>query len=124
MAAITAGTGVAAAPQGTPTVYNLSKGQYVQFTQGAELTGSAILANNPIAVFGGNSCMNVPATEAACDTGGQQSRPYAPSAASTPPSATGAERRAERSVPWRLVGAVNGTKLTWTPSAPSGAPPP
>jgi hypothetical protein len=123
VAAITAGTSVAAAPQGTPTVYNLSKGQYVQFTQGAELTGSAILANNPIAVFGGNSCMNIPATEAACDTGAQQIPPV---------RALGSEYAAVRyrgrnggqneSVPWRLVGAVDDTLLTWTPSAPSGAP--
>ena len=29
---------------------------------------------------------------------------------------------AEESVPWRLIGMVNGTSLTWEPSAPPGAP--
>ena len=123
VAAITAGTGVAGAAQGTPTVYNLNKGQYVQFTQPAELTGSAILANKPVATFGGNSCMNVPVVQDACDTGGQQIPPV---------RALGSEYAAVRyrgrgggqneSVPWRLVGAVNGTQLTFTPPAPAGAP--
>jgi IgGFc binding protein len=123
VAAIVAGTGVAAAAQGTPTVYDLDRGQYIQFTQADELTGSAILANKPIATFGGNSCMNVPTDTSACDTGGQQIPPV---------RALGSEYAAVRYrgrmgglnevVPWRLVGAVDGTKLTWTPSAPAGAP--
>jgi IgGFc binding protein len=123
VAPITAGPGVAAAAQGTPTVYNLDKGQYVQFTQSAELTGSAILANKPIATFGGSSCMNVPVDQSACDTGGQQIPPV---------RALGHEYAAVRyrgrnggqneSVPWRLVGAVAGTQLTYTPSTPAGAP--
>ncbi len=123
VAAITAGTGVAAAPAGTPTVYNLDRGQYVQFSQAAELTGSAILATKPVATFAGNSCMNVPTDTAACDTGGQQIPPV---------RALGNEYAAVRYrgrgggmnevVPWRLVGAVAGTTLTWTPSAPAGAP--
>jgi hypothetical protein len=60
---------------------------------------------------------------AACDTGGQQIPPI---------RALGSEYAAVRyrgrgggqneSVPWRLVGAVNGTTLTYTPAAPSGAP--
>ncbi len=123
VSAIAAGTGVAAAAKGTPTVYNLNKGQYVQFSQAADLSGSAILANKPIATFGGSSCMNIPVTVDACDTGGQQIPPV---------RALGHEYAAVRyrgrsggvneSVPWRLVGAVDGTTLTYTPAAPSGAP--
>ena len=67
--------------------------------------------------------MNVPADVAACDTGGQQIPPV---------RALGHEYAAVRyrgrnggqneTVPWRLVGAVAGTQLTWTPAAPTGAP--
>jgi hypothetical protein len=123
VAAITAGANVAAAVKGMPTTYTLAKGQYVQFSQAAELTGSVVLANKPVATFAGSSCMNVPDDTAACDTGGQQIPPV---------RALGSEYAAVRyrgrnggqneSVPWRLVGAANGTELTWTPSAPAGAP--
>jgi hypothetical protein len=123
VAAIVAGNGVAGTPQGTPITYSLSKGQYVQFTQDADLTGSAILATKPIAVFGGSSCMNIPVDIAACDTGQQQIPPV---------RALGHEYAAVRyrgrnggsneSVPWRIVGAIDGTQLTYAPSAPTGAP--
>jgi hypothetical protein len=123
VADITAGTGVSGTGKGQPVTYNLSKGQYVQFTQAAELTGSAIQSNKPVAVFGGSACMNIPVDHDACDTGQQQIPPV---------RALGHEYAAVRyrgrgggqneSVPWRLVGAVDGTTLTYTPSTPAGAP--
>ena len=120
---ITAGAGVAGTGPGQPIKYTLNKGQYVQFTQAAELTGSAIQSTKPVAVFGGNACMNVPVDKAACDTGGQQIPPV---------RALGHEYAAVRyrgrggntaeMVPWRLVGAVDGTTLTYLPATPPGAP--
>ena len=113
---------VAANALGTIT---LQKGQYAQIDQpsGSELNGTAIQANNPIAVFGGDTCMDVPQTFGACDAAHQQIPPvkalgheyvgvkYRDRYANTP-----------ETPPWRVVGAVDGTQLTWEPSAPSGAP--
>ncbi len=123
VAAIAGGTGVQAAAAHTPTTYNLSHGQYLQITQDAELTGSAILANKPIGVWGGATCLNIDVTDSACDSAHQQLFPV---------SALGHEyvgvRYRNRGtgpdevVPWRIVGAVDGTQLTYDPSAPSGAP--
>jgi hypothetical protein len=121
--AIEGNTNVAASPANTPVTYTLAKGEYVQFTQAEELTGSPIQANNPIAVIGGSTCMSIPVDGYACDGAHQQLPPI---------KALGSEYVALRyrgrnggtneSVPWRLVGAVDGTQLTWTPAPPAGAP--
>lgn len=121
--AIVAGAGVQAAPIGQPKTYALSKGQVLQFTQNDELTGSPIESNKPIAVFGGSSFLNINVSEHYADTAHQQIPPV---------SMLGFEYAAvryrnrrdgvEETPPWRLVGAVDGTVLTYEPSAPSGAP--
>jgi hypothetical protein len=115
---------VSAAPLNQPAVYKLNAGEYVQFTQPAELTGSPIQSNKPVGVWGGASCLNVLPTEAACDSAHQQIPPI---------RALGSEyalvryknRKAansEESPPWRVIGAVDGTQLKWQPEAPPGAP--
>jgi hypothetical protein len=122
-AAIAGGNGVNAAPANQPATYNLSAGQYLQLTQDAELTGSAILANNPIGVWGGASCLNIDVGDAACDSAHQQFFPV---------SALGHEYVGVRyrnrgtgpdeTPPWRVVGAVDGTQISYEPSTPTGAP--
>ncbi len=113
---------IAANALGTIT---LQQGQYAQIDQpsGSELNGTAIQANNPIAVFGGDTCMDVPQSAGACDAAHQQIPPvkalgheyvgvkYRDRYPSTP-----------ETPPWRVIGAVNGTTLTWDPSPPTGAP--
>jgi hypothetical protein len=120
---IVGGTGVSAAAAGVPTVYMLNKGQVLQISQPAELTGSSIQANKPIGVWGGASCLNIPVDIAACDSAHQQIPPvrtlgweYA--------AVSYRERFAAQaeSPPWRMVGAVDGTTLAYDPSAPTGAP--
>ncbi|HWE30735.1 MAG TPA: IgGFc-binding protein, partial [Polyangia bacterium] len=122
LAAIVAGPGVAAAPAHTPTTYNLSAGQYLQITQDAELTGSAILANKPIGVWGGATCLNIDVNDSACDSAHQELFPVA----ALGHEYVGVRYRnrgsGEESVPWRIVGAVDGTQLSYEPSPPSGAP--
>lgn len=123
VAAITGGTGVNAAPANQPATYNLNAGQYLQLTQDAELTGSAILANNPIGVWGGATCLNIDVGDVACDSAHQQFFPV---------SALGNEYVGVRyrnrgtgpdeTPPWRIVGAVDGTQLSYEPSTPAGAP--
>jgi len=121
--AITAGNGVAGSGKGVPITYSLNKGEYVQFTQPLELTGSVIQSNNPIGVWGGASCLNIDVGVAACDSAHQQIPPV---------QALGFEYvgvryrnrvpNMEESPPWRIVGAVDGTLLSWDPSPPQGAP--
>ena len=121
-AAIVGGSGVAATGKGVPHTYNLNKGQYVQFTQDAELTGSPIQSNNPVALWAGATCLNIDVADVACDSAHQQIPPV---------KALGHEYigvryknryATEESVPWRFVGAVDGTTLTYEPTTPMGAP--
>ncbi len=114
---------VASATKDTPVTYTLNKGEFLQISQEAELTGSPIESSKPIGVFGASSCMYVPLEDKDCDSAHQQIAPV---------RATGNEYVAVRyegrmggsdeAPPWRLVGMVDGTELTWEPSKPAGAP--
>jgi hypothetical protein len=122
-AAIVGGTGVSGAEAGAPTVYTLDKGQVLQISQPAELTGSSIQADKPIGVWGGASCLNIPVDIAACDSAHQQIPPVR--TLGWEYAAVSYRERFDaqaESPPWRMVGAVNGTTLTYDPSAPAGAP--
>jgi hypothetical protein len=122
---IVGGTGVAPATMGTPTTYNLNAGQVVQFLQAEELNGTPIQSNKPIGVWGGANCMNINVTNDACDSGHQQLFPV---------SALGNEyvgvryrprdpAQPNEAPPWRIMGAVDGTVLTYDPpTPPTGAP--
>ncbi|MBI4705870.1 MAG: IgGFc-binding protein [Deltaproteobacteria bacterium] len=118
------GPGVPGSPANQAVTYQLGAGEYVQISQDLELTGSPILSNQPVGLWGGASCLNVPVNVAACDGSHQQIPPV---------KALGSEyvgvryrnRKAaqqEEAPPWRLVGAVKDTLLTWQPGPPPGAP--
>lgn len=119
--AITGGNGVAGTAANTPATYTIGKGQVLQFVQAAALDGSVIQANVPVGVWGGMTSLSI---EACCADSAHQQIP--------PIRALGSEYAGvryrnrydgiEESVPWRLIGAVNGTQLTWEPSQPPGAP--
>ncbi|MCY1066074.1 IgGFc-binding protein [Nannocystis sp. RBIL2] len=120
--AVVGGNGVQGGPAGTPITYTLNRGETIQLQQVQELTGSAVAANKRIGMFGGASCLSVPTGAYACDGAHQQIPPV---------KALGNEYVAvryrnrtgqEESPPWRMVGMVDGTQLTWTPSKPAGAP--
>ncbi len=122
-AAIGGGTGVAAAGAGQNASYTLGKGEILQFTQDAELAGSPITADKPIGVWGGESCLSIDVNQAACDSAHQQIPPV--KALGNHYAAVRYRNRfaaQEETVPWRLVGAVDGTTLTYAPSMPAGAP--
>jgi hypothetical protein len=120
---IVGGPGVAGTGQGQPATYTLNRGQYVQFLQNDELSGSPISADKPISVWGGSACMNIPVGSYACDSAHQQLLPV---------SALGREYLGVRyrdraggvpeNTPYTLVGAVDGTTLTYEPTIPPGAP--
>jgi hypothetical protein len=56
---------------GTPYTVNLNQGQTYQLRNGdlapADLSGSIVTSNLPVAVFGGHECANIPAGAVACD---------------------------------------------------------
>jgi hypothetical protein len=118
---ILAGPGVAGTPKNTPITYNIGRGQVLQFTQGAALEGSVIQSNVPVGVFGGMTALSI---GACCDDSAHQQIP--------PIRALGSEYVGvryrnrydgiEESPPWRMIGAVSGTVLTWDPAPPAGAP--
>ena len=122
--AIVGGAGVNPSAANTPITYNLEAGQYLQLSQDQELSGSPIQSNNPIGLWGAASCLNVPISAYACDSAHQQIPPVR-ALGSRYVGVRYRNRTAapsEETPPWRLVGAVDGTSLTWTPAAPGGAP--
>jgi len=121
--AIKGGGFIVPTPAMQPQVYMLSRGEVLQFAQPEELAGSPIVADKPIGVWGGSACMNIPAGFGYCDGAHQQILPV---------NWLGSEYVAVRHrdrwpdlperVPWTLVGAVDGTALTYDPAPPNGAP--
>jgi len=121
--AIVGGTGVAATGKGQPHTYQLNAGEVLQLLQPEELNGSPILADKPIGLWGGHACMDIDLQDASCDSAHQEIPPV---------HALGSEYVAARprdrvsglveAPPWRILGAVNGTLLSYEPSAPQGAP--
>jgi len=119
--AISAGKNVAGSLANVPVTYTMSAGDLLQITQQEPLTGSIIQADHPIAVWGGSTCMNIDISDVYCDVGSQQ----------LPPIRTlGSEYVAvryrkrydggpEEVVPWRFVGIVDGTTLTFDPPVAS-----
>jgi hypothetical protein len=110
--------------KGVPHTWTLDRGQVLQLEQadGTELNGSPIQADKPVGVFGGTTCMDVPTNVTACDSAHQQIPPV---------HALGHEyayaRYRDRSQvpeapPVRIVGAVDGTTLSYDPGTPTGAP--
>lgn len=112
---------VTGTPKGMQGKYSLKRGQVIQFTQPTPLAGSVIQSNHPVGVWGGKTNLGI---DACCDDSAHQQIP--------PVRALGSEYAAvryrnrydgvEEEPPWRIIGAVNGTVLTYDPSPPPGAP--
>ena len=108
------GGGIPSGSANVPLSFTLSKGQNAQLSQQATLTGSVIQSDKPIGLMGGHQCMNVPIDVAYCDHGEQMIPPV---------KALGSEYvgvmyrpRMNEPAIWRVVGAVDGTTLTWSSS--------
>jgi hypothetical protein len=104
------------AKAGVPTTYTLNTGEVLQLTQEQELTGSPLISNKRFAVFGGHMCMNIPTDVPACDHAEQQLAPVQALGSEyvAVPHRERQSGKAERYL-WRIVGAVDGTKLTYDP---------
>jgi hypothetical protein len=113
-AAVAGGNGVPAGSVGAPLNIPLSKGQHAQITQGAELTGSVITSNKPIGFMAGQVCMNMPVGTSFCDHGEQMIPPVRALAHRYVGVMYRPRIPAETSTFWRIVGAVDGTQLTYS----------
>ncbi|MBX3211073.1 MAG: IgGFc-binding protein [Labilithrix sp.] len=121
---IAAGGGVAGATTGVTQTWKLSKGEVLQFLQ-ASTTGSPIETSRPVGVFGGAECTELPTPY--CDTLQQQIPPFeqwGTEYAVVPfqPRVPSFSASVREQVPYTLVGAIDGTTLTYEPSRPRDAP--
>jgi hypothetical protein len=115
-----AGPGVVAAPATTTTSYTLDAGQFIQWHDAGDMAGSVITATDPVGFTAGTDylcLMSATSTGGGCDSAHQQIPPVSALGSEyvAPPYAT---RRADlqpESIKYRLVGAVDGTVLSFTP---------
>jgi hypothetical protein len=117
---------------GQAQAWKLSRGEVLQITQHNSLAGSPIESTKPVGLFGGTQCTNIPsATVCCCDILQQQIPPlsqWGSEYALVPylsrlDTGSGDEASGTReAVPYRIVGAVDGTTLTYDPETPLGAP--
>jgi hypothetical protein len=117
---IQSGTGVPAVPKGKATHFSLREGQVLKFEQQSDLLGTVISANAPVGVWGEQNAINI--DQYSADNAHEELPPV---------SALGSEYVYARyrnrldgmdeTPPTRVVGAVDGTTLSWDPSPPSGA---
>ncbi|MBW2459914.1 MAG: IgGFc-binding protein, partial [Deltaproteobacteria bacterium] len=112
VAAVAGGGGLPATAANTPFNFTLNAGEHAQFTQAASLTGSVIQADKPIGFMAGSRCSFVPSGVYACDHCEQMIPPV---------RALGSEyvgvmhrQRGNEPAVWRILGAVDGTTLTWS----------
>jgi hypothetical protein len=120
-AAIVGGNGVAGTAKGQPQTYKLDRGQFVQFVQNEELAGSIIGSDKPVSVWGGSSCADIPLNTGYCDSLHQELVPVKMMGHDYVAVRYRNRISQEESVPWRFVGAVDGTTLTFDPPQ-QGAP--
>jgi hypothetical protein len=116
------GGGLAGSAAGAPVDYSLNRGEYVQFTQAGELTGSAIQSDKPVAVIGAATLMDIPVSRVRADSAEQMLPPIRALGSEYVAVRYRSRGPTEESVPWRIVGVVDGTRLTYDPAPPVGAP--
>jgi hypothetical protein len=119
--AIVAASGVAGTAAGVPVVYSLDAGEMLQITQNDELTGSPIQSNKPIGLWAGHQAMRVPLGMDYADHGEQQIPPVRAWGSEYVAVIYRPRTGAPESPPWRIIGAVDGTRLSFDPPI-SGAP--
>jgi hypothetical protein len=126
--ALPAGTNVPAVSPSTPTEITLNAGEFVQWLGGTDMSGSVIQSDKPVAFNGGHTYLcysSKTSTGGGCDSGHQQVPPISAlgSEYAIVPyqSRNGAATMWSESIRYRIVGAVDGTDLTYDPPI-SGAP--
>lgn len=117
--AVTGGGGVPNGPANQTLTFNLNAGEVAQLSQNADLAGSIIETSKPVGVFSSSACMNVPTGTGFCDHGEQMLLPI--KALGSEYAAVPYRARSNEPSLWRVVGAVAGTTLTYSPAV-NGAP--
>jgi hypothetical protein len=123
------GDGVDPAAAGDVGSWTLQRGEVLQITQAGLASGTPIQADKPIGLFGGAPCSFIPVEYGYCDMFQQQIPPlsqwgteFALVPYLTRVIPVGGQPPSRENVAWSMVGAVDGTELTWSPSKPPGAP--
>ena len=121
--AIVAGGGLTT----TGGTITLNAGDVIQITNptpgtvsyGTDMSGTLVKATAPVEVFGGQACIYIPATEAACDHMEEVMFPLETLGSTylvVPPNMTGITTTKSPSHFVRIIGTVASTTLTYTPS--------
>lgn len=122
---LSSGPNVPAVSPNTPATLKVDSGEFVQWQGGADMSGTVIAADKPIAFTGGHTYLcysSKTSTGGGCDSGHQQIPPV--SALGSEYAVVPYESRAPgspESIKYRFMGAVDGTILTYDPAVP-GAP--
>ncbi len=106
------GNGVPSSSANVPVDIVLNRGQQVQITQVEELSGSIIQSDKPIGHLAGQPCMRWPIGVAYCDHGEQMIPPIR--ALGHEYVAVMHRPRANEPAFYRVIGAVDGTQLTYS----------
>jgi hypothetical protein len=125
-AALPGGSNVPGAPAGQTTSVTIGAGEIVQWF-GANATGAVFDSDQPFGLFTGNTYLHIPSNTS---TGGghdasHQQIPHVGALGSEYVGAGVVTRLATlgpESVPYRLLGVVDGTVLSYDPAPPPGAP--
>lgn len=112
VASVTGGGGLPNGPANVPLSFSLNAGEMAQFSQALELTGSVISATKPIGLMAGHMSLNVPVGISYADHA-EQMIPPVRAMGSEYVGVMHRQRKTEPAV-WRVVGAVDGTQLSWT----------
>jgi hypothetical protein len=129
------GTNVIAAPKNVKTSYTLMAGEYIQWETSynfsgnpsappMEMSGSIIASDNPVAVHGGNGylCLGSQTSPGGgCDSDQEQIPPVSALGSEYVIAPFNRTKAFVESAIYRIVGAADGTTLTFDPAVP-GAP--
>ncbi len=113
VASVIAGGPLPSGPANALYEFTLDAGQHAQFSQTDELTGSVVVADKPVGFLAGHACLRVPLGVAFCDHAEEMIPPVG-ALGSSYAGVMHAPRQGEPSI-WRIIGAVDGTQLSWTP---------
>jgi IgGFc binding protein len=111
-AQLVGGQGLPPGSPGGTYEFSLDAGQYAQFTQLDELTGSVIQSDKPVGFFAGGRCSQIPYNVYACDHVEQQLPPV--QALGDKYVGVSYSPRSGEPALWRVMGVVDGTELTWS----------
>jgi hypothetical protein len=119
-----AGTNVNAATKNVQATYTLNAGEYIQWQETNEMSGTVFQSTKPISFFGGQGydCYSsATSSGGGCDSAHQQVPQVSAfgSEYAVAPYTTRRKDLAPESIRYRFVGAVAGTTLTYSPAVPS-----